>query len=534
LYRLKAWQTIKISGAVHTVKGMIEFRQGASAWKEYALDDRESERWWLSVERDESVPVCALFREIDAFAPGESVVYEGRSYSRRESGRAEVVDSFGLPDVQIADVVEFEEYRSEDGPLLSREQWTDEVECSAGFEASKDGIVVDDAFAAGENENAAPDGTGPLTFEKMSSLTPGQNLRIRGQNCHVQGYVRYRQDGFTWTEYRIGGHADGGPAWLSVERGPGDACTLSLHRPIPFSQVTRHGENSVMYSGVLYERVEEGRGEVTAHGGDVDFDDGESFTSIEYRSRENATLTCEYWSDEQEASLGEANLGEANLGEASLGEDLAQEDVSLLDSRRRSYGASPLRALFVALLMAGAFYSLAGNTRLFASWRRPPLIREQIASNRSFTHVASVTLQGDRKAQVYSTPLSPDEACRAVIQTDPESVQYVTTTAEDPERGERMLRTTRETVMVYESESGETYVQVSENDEGLYTTYRPRHPVRLSRLYNGSRAWYGSRKTANAGVEGIDTRRYDPVVASARQASITARRSTGGGARFGK
>jgi hypothetical protein len=260
----------------------------------------------------------------------------------------------------------------------------------------------------------------------------------------------------------------------------------------------------------------------------VDFDDGEVFAFSEYRSRNNDILTWEFWDGEQEASLGK---------------ELREEDVAVLDSRKRAFSKKTsssgnfnrMEVWIVSIVLA--LILIPGWISSFSS-ARPPLIERQLASNSSFALVTSVTLQGDKKAQVYSTSLSLDDACLAVIRMDPEKVQYVTTTTEDPEKGERILQTTRETVMIYESESEETYVQVSENapGEGRYTAYRPRSPLRMLRLYRGSRAWYGSssRRTADAEAQGIDTSRYGPSVASARQASVTARRSSGGGSRFGK
>ncbi|MDR1732333.1 MAG: hypothetical protein LBR61_09615, partial [Synergistaceae bacterium] len=181
-----------------------------------------------------------------------------------------------------------------------------------------------------------------------------------------------------------------------------------------------------------------------------------------------------------------------------------------------------------------------------------PCIERQLAASGSFRHETSVTLPGGRKAQVYSTALTPDQACQAIIQMDPERIRYVTMALKDnsdtdadsdktPDlaRSERMLQTDRETVMIYESETGATFVQVSAADarENRYTAYRPRWPSRTYNLYRASRAWYGNaeRATVNpANTYNIDTGRYSSIVGSARQASISARRSTGGGSHFGK
>jgi hypothetical protein len=512
---------MKIDGVVYTVKGMIEFRQGSYAWKEYALSDSGGKRWWLSVEGDESISACSLFRviETDFFTPDEKVVYEGRTYTRRESGRAEVIDSFGLSEVQVADGVEFEEYGDDSGLLLSRERWSDRVEYSAGAELPKDRILVDDgAFVAGPKK-APPE----ISYRKMTSLPLGQELRIRGTNYSIEGIVRYRQDGFTWTEYKVGSGSHRAEEWLCVEQTSGNECALSLHSPAFFSAAGRPGQ-SVVYSGVTYDRVEEGKGEVTEFDGDVDFDEGEVFAFVEFRSRDNGILTLEYWGGEQEASLGT---------------ELKPSEVTVLDSQKRAPLArlfthrTSLTANLMKVLLVLSF-ALPLALTFFSSSAAAPLIKKQLESSSLFAPVTSVTLQGGKKAQVYSTSLSLEEACLAVIRMDPENIRYVTTAAEDAEKGERMVETSRETVMIYESESGETYVQVSENEsrEGSYTAYRPRSARRALGLYYGSRRWYRSGQRTMS--QSIDTGRYTPAVASARQASVSARRSSGGGSHFGK
>ena len=133
LYGLQPGQTVRINGSVYTVKAMIEFRQGSFWWKEYALEQAfDGDIVWLSVERDETIPVCLLFRPVDAaFLSGERVVYEGREYSLHESGLAEVCDFLGHTSARVGDVVEFAEYRDKTGLLLNREQWPDRTEYSA-------------------------------------------------------------------------------------------------------------------------------------------------------------------------------------------------------------------------------------------------------------------------------------------------------------------------------------------------------------------------------------------------------------------
>jgi hypothetical protein len=385
----------------------------------------------------------------------------------------------------------------------------------------------------------------------MVKLPLGQELQISEKRYHVVGAVQYRQGFFTWTEYELEPYSESGfrgsNAWLSVERdgadAAGDACLFSLHESIPFLQVRPEGQNSVEYSGTFYTLIERGAANVLNYRGNGDYDFNESFTFIEYRSEAGEILTREFWSDEQEASLGR---------------ELAASDVRLLGSRGRVHVSNDARMtrwivrVCMLLVLIGFFFSFSSF-----SFNTTPRIARQLAQNSSFTHVTSVTLEGSTKGQVYSTSLSPDEACRVLIAMDPERVRYVTTALPESadiieangnaqsERGqserllsERLLQTSRETVMIYESEHGATYVQVSDDgvSEARYSVYRPRRYAWPLRLYLNSRRWYSrSNRLPDArSTYNIDADGYAPVVANARQASVRARRSSGGGLGFGK
>lgn len=530
LYELKAWQTVEIDGAAYTVKGMIEFRQGTFFWKDYLLETPSRKQYRLGVERDGQIMTCSLFQELEvAWPTGTDLVYEGRHYALTETGSAEVQDFFGMSGVTVGDVVEFGEYRDEEGGLLSREQWKDSVRCASGIEILKTSITVDSvAFA---DLPAAPlRGSPALSWEKMSSLSPGQELEIRGQKYCVMGQVRNRQNEFQWVEYDIEPEL-GESVWLSVERVADGSCALSLHRSIPFSLVRlQDGGASVLWDNKTYERTEQGTAVVTGYSGRGDYDHNERFTFIEYRSQFGEILTCEYWSDEQEASLGR---------------ELPFSDLKILNSRKLSVavgGGTGLRISFsVVFLVTVLIVMIAPH--VYSLFNMTPLIEKQLASRSSFRRLTSVTLNDGRKAQVYSTPLSADAACRAIIAMDPERIRFVTTTTEETasgEEAERMLQTSRESVMIYTSEDGTTCVQVvaekGGDDERPYTAYRARNPFRLGRLYSSSRNWSapGRSQTTRTTAYSIDTGKYTSVVAGARQASVAARRASGGGIGFGK
>jgi hypothetical protein len=514
LYGLQLGQTVRINGSVYTVKAMIEFRQGSFWWKEYTLEQAfDGDIVWLSVERGEAIPVCLLFRPVDAaFLSGERVVYEGREYSLHESGLAEVRDFLGHTSARVGDVVEFAEYRDKTGLLLSREQWPDRTKYSAGAELPK-GKIAGVSSAPGSRETCMP------------TLPLGQELRIHGETYVVASRVGYRQGAFTWVEYEL--RPPRGPnVWLSAERGgeDGNACLLSLHRSIPYTDV-QWLERSALYFGVVYQYVEGGTANVIDfEGGDYDYNERFSFTS--YRSGGSKILSCEIWEDEKEASIGE----ELTMPEVQLSRCAAPaEGFAPSKKKRRCFPA----AILLFFLAALVFVFLIPTA---------PAIGARLASNSSFQHVTPVTLPNGKKAQVYATALSPNEACRAIIELDPKHVQYVTTAAgtESGDAGERLVQTSRETVMIYVSEDGKTLAQVSERDMGRggsYAAYRPRNSARLLGLYHNSRRWFDAgkrRSVAEIQAFPMDTRNYDSLVASARQASVSARRSSGGGRSFGK
>ena len=519
LYELQPEQTVRINGSVHIVKAMIEFRQGSFWWKEYTLKQAiDGALVSLSVERDETVPVCALFRSVETcFSAGAAVVHEGRKYSLRESGLAEVRGFFGDTNARVGDIVEFSDYHEKTGLLLSREQWPDRTEYSAGVELPKGKIAGLGQEAREEQPPADAPAFSREIYEEMSRLFQGQKVQIRDKTYTVTSRVRYRQGAFSWVEYELEPSV-GSRVWLSVERGGegGNACLMSLHQPIPYSGVQWEGRDA-LYAGVVYRYAESGAANVDEfEGGDYDYN--ESFTFTEYRSENNKLLTQELWEDENEASVGE---------ELDVSALRVLEPHRTAPKRKRRWFPVAVLLSFVAVIF---FLPFTFSSR--------PTIATRLASNPSFQHVTAVTLPDGKKAQVYATSLSPDEACRAVIGMDPEYVQYVTTAAGD--MGERMVQTSRETAMIYVSEDGKTLVQVNARNtrsKGGYTAYRPRSSIRLLDLYRNSQNWFDAgrrRSVSEIQAFPMDTKGYDSLIASARQASVSARRSSGGGRSFGK
>jgi hypothetical protein len=347
----------------------------------------------------------------------------------------------------------------------------------------------------------------------MSRLLRGQEIQIRDKTYTVTSRVRCRQDAFSWVEYELQPSAGPG-VWLSVECGGEGENAINLHQSIPYSSVRWEGREA-RYAGVVYRYAESGVANVSDfEGGDYDYN--ESFSFTEYRSEDNKILTQELWEDENEASVGE---------------ELEASALRLLAPRRvepkREWRWFPV-AVLLSLVSVIFFLPLAFR----------PTIATRLASNPLFQRVTAVTLPDGKKAQVYSTKLSPDEACRAVIGMDPKYVQYVTTAAGNA--SERMVRTSRETVMIYISEDGRTLAQVSDRSarkNGGYTAYRPRDPTRLLGLYRNSQNWFDAgrrRSVSEIQAFPMDTGGYDSLIASARQASVSARRSSGGGRGFGK
>jgi hypothetical protein len=130
---LKPGDLAEIRGRTYAVRGSLRFAEGAWSWTEHLLDNPEGQRMWLSVEQDPDVEL-AIYAQVPSatVTPGEPTVdFEGRRYTREESGRARFT-GVGTTGVDPAGEVEYQDYGAPDGYLLSFERFGD-----AGWEVAR-------------------------------------------------------------------------------------------------------------------------------------------------------------------------------------------------------------------------------------------------------------------------------------------------------------------------------------------------------------------------------------------------------------
>lgn len=122
---LKPGDLVTVRGQDYTVRGALRLSEGSYTWSEIFLDTGVGDKVWLSVEDDPDLEV-ALWREIKGVAvqPGPpSIELDGRRYQSDESGTARFV-SEGTTGVAERGTVEYHDYESGDGTLLSFERFT--------------------------------------------------------------------------------------------------------------------------------------------------------------------------------------------------------------------------------------------------------------------------------------------------------------------------------------------------------------------------------------------------------------------------
>ena len=515
LYNLTKGHSVEIGGETYLITGLMELRQGNFYWKEFALKGKGEKTLWLSTEKDDTVKTCMLYQQLsaDAFTQGPQIHFEGQSYRVFDSGSAKVLKAYGVPDTEQGDQCEFWEYVCDDDAtkLLSIEKWEDGTECSSG----KSLPIKDIHFPETQSPYAdARKETPTYPLEVIRELSIGQHIFIKGKERTIIGMANMKQESFKWKEYSLSNGQ-----WFCVEgTGQGDYI-MSLHTDIPNSWV--HSTGGVIYKDKKYTLVEKGTGIVTSFKGNVDYDPREQCQFEEYEAEDGSLLSVEIWSDGTESSTGEV---------------LSYIDVEVLDKVSRVPRTNSKEKIFnliVVLTSAGVIFFVA----ILPTLNLTPTIAKQLMQRSSFEYVTTVTLTDGRhtKSQVYrAVGYTLDSACAEIIKMDPERIKFANTVT-DIDGGEKMVKTTREVVLIYESEEGEVLVQVTPVSvpSSSYNYYRPRYRVRLHNFTSLSYDWEPTSGMSLSG-EDINTSYYYQQIASARQESINARDTTGGGTGFGK
>lgn len=517
IYQLNKYDSLVLGGEKYYVQGFIELKQGTFLWKEFRLMsiNNRSVEYWLSVEK--TAEDAILYTQTTPFIVSDSVRHENEMFNLLESGKGYVAEINDVDGVAMGDTVIFDDYQSDDGQrLLSCERWSgiDYYYIGRRYPLGSIGVYEmnksqDVKLAAAKEHN----------LKYWQSLELGQQLQIKKQIYYIAGIVKYKQDQFKWLEYRLIGSNH--EYWLSVEDAGGEQVELSLFYNIPFQKVSvvSGDKKQIKYKNEIYDCIEEGRGHVANSTGDVDFDYHESFSFREYQSG-NKYISYEKWSDEEEYSLGEPIRGSA---------------ITVLEGKRQEVknqntNKTALRWIkHIGFAVVGLFFVMP----FIKDYFKLPIL-EELKANRYFIYETSVTSTENEKnkSSVYRTHYSPDEACQVLIKADPEHIEHIVSSKKATD-GERLIQTNKETIMIYPGEGNVTYVQASARMDTTsnYNSYRSGNPHRVRRFYYyGSRWSRGDRNVR----DDVDPHRYDKSLTNARQASINARNSQGGGTGFGK
>ena len=335
----------------------------------------------------------------------------------------------------------------------------------------------------------------------VNKLKYGQIIFINNEKYTVVGMIEFKEDSWIWQEYKIKNESSD-IKWLSVEEDDGKV-QYSLYTETPLIRIQDSLEFD--YENEKYSLFEQGTATVKSFYGNVDVDMFEKVNFKEYINEgKNKLISIENWSGEVEKSVGYY---------------LKNEDVNIteeINSTLPNKNKRVVTAVFATLL--GSFL-LAMLVTLGACVAAGSPISKFLEKNSDFKYVTSVTNnENNKKAKVYKTSLSIEQAVKKIIDAAPEAIKEV---KDDDESEGVGLLTRTEYAYVYEGEDGATYVQVSkksfmtENTNSYHSRYRNRGYYRT----------YTRNSTSSI---------YSSYLNSARQQSINSRKSSGGGTSSGK
>ena len=360
----------------------------------------------------------------------------------------------------------------------------------------------------------------------------GDRLRVDGDEYRVLGKIVF--DGM-WVEYRLLSQVGSQERWLSIDE---------HYREY---SISRKADHSVSFNG--YHVVDEGTETVIQAEGSVDVESGDSAVFTEYEDvTTEKIISVERWDDEEEISVG-YYLDEDEIVLLS-GANRAAAGSSAYTQRSTSYSSggssgnknglvTALIGIVMAVVVLGSVLpAFAGGTS----------ISKYLKKNSAYVYKTSITGADNKKADVYSTTYSLDEAARNIINGIAGDTEDVQQNTEDGDSSISIL-TDSEYCIIYTSEDNETLIQVSDreyayrNDNDLYRGNR--HSTRFYRRYYYSRGYasdsvtydkYSSPYTSytDSTLSTSYDNTYNTYSSSIRQASTTSRTTSGGGLSSGK
>ena len=338
-------------------------------------------------------------------------------------------------------------------------------------------------------------------------LEKGQVVNIKNKKHIVIGMIQFKEDTWVWEEYKIKDEA-GVISWLNIEEDDG-ITKYSVYKenyslPNPYSI-------DFEYNNEKYSLFEKGTARVIKYFGSVDVDMGEKVDFKEFiNESKNKIIAIENWAGEVEKSIGEY-INESDIEITNI---IEKVPISAQEKNGKITAGITIAVFVIPMIIV--FF-----TSIFSSFfAKNKSISKFLEKDSNFKMVTSVTNnENDEKATVYETSLSIDEATKKIIDGIPESIQKVTQ-ASSVEEGVGIF-TKKEYAYVYKSENNTTYVQVSKNK--FVTTDSNSYKARYR-----TRGYYRTYRSTYTNST------YNSYLSSAKQQSINARKSSGGGTSSGK
>lgn len=133
IFNLQLGDIVEYMGRDWVVEGKLVYNDDGFIWLEYLLQDQQEIRW-LSVEEDDRVELSWLqpTRNLDIPRnPPNPLTFDGETYRCIDSGTAKMEREGSVLNRQ-AEQCRYFDYESEDGKLLSVEDWNGEIEVTYG------------------------------------------------------------------------------------------------------------------------------------------------------------------------------------------------------------------------------------------------------------------------------------------------------------------------------------------------------------------------------------------------------------------
>lgn len=355
----------------------------------------------------------------------------------------------------------------------------------------------------------------------------GTSLNINGLDATVIGFIVYSNpnDGNKkWTDYRL--KTSRGECWLSVD---------DVYNEYSISWPNNSVKGQI---GPEWIKVDEGTQVVIKSQGDVDVDNGERASFVEYEdSSKTYTLSVEIWSDGTEFSTG--NYINPNSIVVTGYKRTSQQKKSA------GQGGALLIFMVVAIVLFGSFVFSAISSGT-------PRIDDYIKGNSNYEYVTSITGSESQKADVYKYNASDitDNVAKDLIKGIEGETESVTQ-MDDISNEQIAIVTKKEYCLVYHPEEDPdiVYVQISDRKYNYSSDNAPYHCSKKNTIwyrnhyysssYSKDSSSYSDTPSAYSMYNGttihnIGNGYFDSYSSSIKQSSVNSRRSSSGGISSGK